>query len=259
MKNISSEPIRDLESQIRELEEKRQSLLRQRASELCHIIDACGMENIDPRILAGALQYIGTAVTLRDAKVDLWKSSGEKILEGFSPPKAPSFLMRDSQADEYTAPKEDSLSHSYDLGSTESVMDLADNELFSTANQPQEFSNFSVVGDGVETIQGSEAKNVDNEDAVTVLEENKVDDSHLKAETSASINTLVGGESIPVDVESLPPIDEEVELLEEREEAEVQKPLATKSSEETSSNNKMKEDNSYLDNVYMEKVLENWS
>lgn len=83
---LRSKDIRGLERKILELEERRQKLLLERARELAKVIDACEIEHIDLTVLAGALQYIKSLVRMRDAKVDLWRSSGEDILNDVDTP-----------------------------------------------------------------------------------------------------------------------------------------------------------------------------
>lgn len=204
---ISAKPIREIESKIRELERKREELMHQRALELSRIIEACDIEEMDPEVFAGALQYIRTAITLKDAKVDLWRSSGRKVMRTISQGKPVSSTQIEADIKEKPARTKARKS------GEERVVDAAQ-----TADTVSREA----------AVEPADAKiSTPNQNVELTLIDDTSSDAH---------NTLSNN------VAQEPHVEEE----QERKVANGKNFLGLKNT-------------SYLDDIYMEKILENWS
>lgn len=204
---ISAKPIREIESKIRELEKKREELMHQRALELSRIIEACDIEEMDPEVFAGALQYIRTAITLKDAKVDLWRSSGRKVMRHLSQGKA----FPQTQADQETKEKSNR-TKSHKKGERRADNEPHHTDALAPESLPETQSPYAVSTQNVE---------------LTLIDDTN---SEMNPTTEAAAQ-----EAIP-----------EASAEQERKVANGKNFLGLKNT-------------SYLDDIYMEKILENWS
>lgn len=70
----------DIALRIRELEATCENLVFQRAIKLTRNM-FCEFEELAPDVLVGALQYIKSAITNQDPKVNIWRSNGKNTIK----------------------------------------------------------------------------------------------------------------------------------------------------------------------------------